>query len=98
MVESISSSQGLNFYQHKNYTRTPGSLLNFDKEDQAIISSQARILIELEKYNAGEGNEIDLVIASSMGRAQVEAAAKAINSKGEMFDAIMEIVDQNNEE
>lgn len=91
----IEETGGLNpIYNGWNsgYSRPTSSLLNFDIEDRAIISSQAKILNELEKLNAGEGNEVDLALASVMGRVQVEAAATVIKTKDEMMDSVMEII------
>ncbi len=93
MIESINSSQGVNYIQNNNYSRAPGSLLDFSSEDQAIISAQAKILNELEKFNAGAGNEVELALASTMGKIQVKAAVSVINAKGEMVDAVMEMID-----
>jgi len=93
MIGSIGNSQEVCFPQYNNSGRSGGSLLNFDIEDKAIISTQAKILNELEKFNAGEGNEIDLALATTMGKVQVEAAVTVIKTKDEMMDAIMEIVD-----
>ncbi len=93
MIGSINGSQGVYFAQYENYPAPKGSLLNFDTEDEAIISARARILNELERFNAGEGNEVDLALATAMGKIQVEAAATVINAKEEMMDAIMGIIE-----
>ena len=93
MIGSISGSQEVHFPQYSNPGRHCGSLLNFDVEDEAIISAQAKILNELEKFNAGAGNELELALASVTGEIQVEAAATVIKTKDEMMDAVMDIID-----
>ncbi len=92
MIESINNSGQINSIQFSHSYRGGSGLLNFDIEDQAIISAQAKILNELEKFNAGEGNEIELALASIMGEIQVEASANVIKAKDEMMDAIMDIL------
>jgi hypothetical protein len=93
MIGNITGSQEVQFPQYSNPGRPAGSLLNFDVEDEAIISAQAKILNELEKFNAGAGNELDLALATVMGEIQVEAAATVIKTKDEMVAAVMDIID-----
>lgn len=94
MIESIGSSQHV---QNLQLGRASGvgarSLNNFDIEDESIISAQAKILNELEKYNSGEGNEIDLALTCKMGELQVEAAVNVIKTKNEMMDAVMDMME-----
>lgn len=93
MIGNVSSIQGTCLPEYSGTKRATGSLLNFETEDEAIISAQAKILNELERFNAGEGNELDLALATTMGELQIEAVATVIKTKDEMMDSIMEIVD-----
>ncbi|OGI03500.1 MAG: hypothetical protein A2Y25_10935 [Candidatus Melainabacteria bacterium GWF2_37_15] len=94
MIEGISSSQHIYSPQYSASSRPAvNSLLNFDTEDQAIISAQAKILNELDRFNAGEGNEIELALATITGEIQVKAAVHVIKTKNEMMDSIMKIMD-----
>lgn len=94
MIEGINSAQQVyNALCCKAPAQSGGGLLNFDVEDEAIISSQAKILNELDKFNSGEGNEVDLALATVMGKIQTEAAVNVIKTKDEMMDAVMSIVD-----
>ncbi len=92
MIENVNGVQRI--YPSGCFNRpSRGNLNNFDVEDKAIISSQAKMLNELEKYNAGESNEINLAITTVTGRTQIEAAVNVINAKKEMMDTVMKIVD-----
>jgi hypothetical protein len=93
MIQAVGNSQQINSVQYSNSSGSHKSLTNFDVEDEAIISSQAKILNELEKYNSGDGNEIDLTLACKMGEVQVEAAAKVIKTKNEMMGTIMDMME-----
>ena len=93
MIEGVGQSPQVQWVQSPSYQRPAGSLLNFDVEDQAIISAQAKILNELEKYNAGEGNELELAMANVTGKIQVEAAVNVIRTKDEIMDTLMELFD-----
>lgn len=66
-------------------------LNSFADEDQAIISAQANMLNELEKFNAGEGDALDLVLASEMAKITVEAQVNVINAKTDMMDEILKL-------
>jgi len=92
MIESINNSVQISNIQPSHSYKGGSVLLDFDIEDQAIISSQAKILNELEKFNAGEGNEVELALATVMGEVQVEASANVIKAKNEMMDAIMDMI------
>lgn len=63
----------------------------FEIEDKAIISSQAMLQNELEKFNAGEGDPLDLAMASVIAQVTVSAEVNVINAKKNMMDDIMEI-------
>lgn len=96
MVSSVSNISQSNFqtqtYQRKASTTDSFEPLNsFAEEDEAIISSQAKLLNELEKFNAGEGDAIDLALASVMSKFTVSAEVNVINTKKEMMDCILEI-------
>ena len=94
MIGNISGSPQVYLPQYNNSAKLGGeSLNNFDVEDKAIISAQAKILNELDKFNAGEGNEIDLAMAASMGKIQVEAEAKVIKTKNEMMGTILNMME-----
>ena len=69
----------------------PASLNSFDAEDEAIISSQAKMQYELEKFNAGGDNLVDLVGASTMAKITTEAEVNVINTKKDMIDEILKI-------
>lgn len=93
MIESISSTSQIYTPQYAPLAKPAGGLLNFDIEDEAIISAQAKILSELDKFNAGAGNELELVMANVMGKIQTEAAVNVIKTKDEMMDTVMSIMD-----
>lgn len=64
---------------------------SFDIEDQAIISSQAKMQNELEKFNAGEGDPLDLALSSVIAKFTVSAEVNVIQAKKDMFDEILDI-------
>jgi len=68
-------------------------LTSFDVEDQAIISAQAKLLNELEKFNSGEGDIVNLAVQSAISELTVTANANVINTKKEMMDTILDIMD-----
>lgn len=70
-------------------TSEPSS--SFDIEDQAIISSQAKLLYELEKFNSGEGDAVDLALAGVMAKLTTSAEVNVINTKKDMMDSILKI-------
>ncbi|MEI7473223.1 MAG: hypothetical protein WCK67_00455 [bacterium] len=90
---SINSSVISNIYDSKQQTKTPevSSLTNFDIEDKAIISAEAKMLNESDKYNSGQGNEIDLAISQIEAKTQTAAEVNVINTKKEMIDSVLEI-------
>lgn len=69
----------------------PEPSTSFDIEDQAIISSQARLQNELEKFNSGEGDLVNLALTSVMTKYTVSAEVNVINAKKDMFDEILEM-------
>lgn len=64
---------------------------SFVEEDQAIISAQAKLLNELDKFNSGAGNDVELAIANVMAKFTTEAEVNVINTKKEMMDAVLKI-------
>lgn len=93
MIESIGSTTQAYSLQYSGPKPETASLMNFSVEDKAIISAQAKILNELEKFNAGEGNEVDLALAATMGRLQTEASVNVIKTKDEMMEAVLDIIE-----
>lgn len=67
------------------------SLNSFADEDKAIISSQAKLQYELEKFNSGADNLVELAAANVMAKFTVNAEVNIINTKKSMMDAILEI-------
>lgn len=72
---------------------TQESLNSFDNEDTAIISAQANLLNELDKYNSGAGNDVELALTSVNSKNQVEANVAVINAKKDMLDSVMKIAE-----
>ncbi|OGH96671.1 MAG: hypothetical protein A2039_04650 [Candidatus Melainabacteria bacterium GWA2_34_9] len=93
MIQGIQSSSNINSYfsseKKSNYTAN-GSLNSFETEDTAIISAQAKILNELDKYNAGQSDELNLALTCITSKNQVKAVARVISTKKEMLDTIMD--------
>ncbi|EKE04234.1 MAG: hypothetical protein ACD_20C00095G0013 [uncultured bacterium] len=77
----------------KSNTDIRRPLTSFDVEDQAIISAQAKLLNELEKFNSGEGDIVNLAVQSAISELTVTANANVINTKKEMIDTILDIMD-----
>lgn len=71
----------------------PSALISFDEEDSAIISSEAKLLNELDKFNRGGDNLVDLALANVMARVTVEAEVNVIQTKKEMFEDILDMVE-----
>jgi hypothetical protein len=72
-------------------TDTQESPTSFDDEDKAIISSQAKLLNELDKFNAGGDNVVDLAAACVMAKTTVSAEVDVINTKKHMIDDILDM-------
>lgn len=64
---------------------------SFVDEDQAIISSQAKLQYELEKFNAGADNLVDLMGTCVSSKFTVEAEVNVIQAKKDMVDDILDI-------
>lgn len=98
MVSGIDSI-GLNEIQPQSFQRQRSSveegsnMLSFEQEDEAIISSQAKLLNELEKFNSGADNLVDLIVQSELTKITVEAAVNVIQVKKDMFDEILNMVE-----
>lgn len=66
-------------------------LQSFADEDEAIVSSEAKMMNELEKFNSGEDNLLNLVGATVNAKHTVQAEARVINTKTEMMDTILHL-------
>ena len=97
MVNGISGINGVNpvNYQtqanNNQVSNTNTSDDNFDIEDNAIISAQAKLLNEFDKYNSGQGNEVDLAVTRVTSENQVKAMVNVINTKKDMMDSILKL-------
>lgn len=96
MISDINNIQQSNFqpqlYQSQAYKSDAGDPLNsFADEDQAIISSEAKLLNELDKFNSGTGDLVNLAATSVMSKFTIEAEVNVINMKKDMIDAILDI-------
>ena len=93
MIQGIQSSDSVNFYfpydKKANYTANE-PLNSFETEDTAIISAQAKILNELDKYNSGQSDELNLALTCITSKNQVKAVARVISTKKEMLDTILD--------
>lgn len=69
----------------------PEPLTSFDIEDKAIISSQATLMNELDKFNSGQGDALDLALAGMMAKITTQAEVNVINTKKDMFDSVLDI-------
>jgi len=93
MLQGIQNTSSINPYfpSEKKANFVANEPLNsFETEDTAIISAQAKILNELDKYNSGQSNEIDLALTCITSKNQVEAVARVIDTKKEMLDTILD--------
>lgn len=78
-------------YTEKSY-KADEPLHSFEVEDRAIISAEAKLLNELEKFNSGEGNIVDLAVTSVLSEHEVAANARVIDTKKELVDVILGLV------
>ena len=67
------------------------SLSSFDEEDQAIISAEAQMQYELEKFNSGGDNLLQLVGASVNAKFTAQAEARVVDTKKEMLNTILDM-------
>jgi len=93
MIQGIQSSSNINSYfpsEKKADFVTREPLNSFETEDTAIISAQAKILNELDKYNSGQSDELNLALTCITSKNQVKAVARVISTKKEMLDTILD--------
>jgi len=91
MINGIQSSERVLNYPPSSSPKVSREPLNsFETEDTAIISAEAKMLNELDKYNSGKSNEINLAVTCLESKHQVEAVARVIKTKTEMLDTIMD--------
>ncbi len=85
----------LNKYTFGESIQSAGdSLLNFSREDTAIISAQAKLLSEIEKFNSDEGNAVDMALTGVVSKHQIAANVNVVNAKKEMLDEIINMIDE----
>ena len=95
MIQGIQNFSSINSYfsSEKKADFIANKPLNsFETEDTAIISAQAKLLNELDKYNSGQSDEINLALTCITSKNQVEANARVIKTKKEMLDIIMDSI------
>lgn len=97
MISDINSVYQVGF-QAQSYTskQTPVEetyepASSFADEDQAIISSQAKLLNELDKFNSGADNYVELAVANVTAKFTAEAEVSVINTKKDMMDELLKI-------
>lgn len=96
MVSNINNVEQ-SIFQPQSYKRQGSSkdvfepVNSFADEDEAIISSQAKLLNELDKFNSGGDNIVDLAIANVTSKFTVEAEVNVIQTEKEMMDCILDI-------
>jgi len=94
MIQAVQNASAINIYsltgKHVR-VKPPASepLDSFDGEDKAIISSEAKLLNEMDKYNSGQSDELNLAVTCITSKTQVEAEAKVIDTKKEMLDTVI---------
>lgn len=96
MVSGINNIEQSNFqpqFSPRQSTTgyTPSSINSFDAEDEAIISAEAKMQYELEKFNAGGDNLVDLALSEVMAKITTSAEVNAINAKKDIMDDILEM-------
>lgn len=64
---------------------------SFNDEDQAIVSAEAKLLNELNKFNSGAGNDVELAAANVMAKVTVEAEASVIKAKKDSLDTLLDL-------
>lgn len=98
MVSGVNNiEQGFFQPQISNRQKTsldaPASITSFDAEDEAIISAEAKLLSETEKFNSGEGNLVDLAVACVVTKNTVLAQLNVIQTKKDIIDDLLEMVE-----
>lgn len=66
---------------------------SFYQEDEAIISSEAKLQYELEKFNSGAANAVDLALANVTAKTTVNAEVNVIQTKKNMLDVLLGMAD-----
>ncbi len=94
MISSVNNTASLfppnSIIKADNTPLTPSSSsFNFDIEDKAIISAEAKLLNAAEQYNAGKINEVDVALESTLAVLQTKASCNVIKAKEEMFDSLI---------
>lgn len=93
MIQGIQNTLNINPYSpydKKINSIANKSLNSFETEDTAIISAQAKLLNELDKYNSGQSDELDLALTCITSKNQVKAVARVIKTKNQMLDTILD--------
>lgn len=70
----------------KEHFESAGS---FDEEDQAIISAEAQMQYELEKFNSGGDNLLELIGATVNAKHTAQVEARVVDTKKSMLDTIL---------
>lgn len=94
MIQAVQNASALNIYSlaPKRVVNPPSEpLQSFDREDKAIISAEAKLLNEVDKYNNGESDELNLALTCLTSKHEVEAEASVIKTKKEMLDTVIDI-------
>lgn len=90
MIDGVNNTRNIYIPSPCGTKRATNSLMDFSDEDQAIVSAEAKMLNELDKFNAGEGNDIELAITTVLSKEQVDAAVAVIKTKNETMDSLMQ--------
>lgn len=72
-------------------TKSFEPLNSFADEDEAIISSEAKLLSELDKFNSGKGDAVNLAVTGEMTKFTVGAEVDVVNAKKDMIDSVLEM-------
>lgn len=64
-------------------------LNSFYEEDQAIISSQAKMQYELEKFNSGGDNAVELAASTVIAKTTANVEVNVINTKTNMLNVLL---------
>lgn len=96
MISDINKVGQSNFVPEVSQKQAPAkesfdSLSSFADEDEAIISADAKMQYELEKFNSGGDNLLQLVGASVNAKFTAQAEARVVDTKKEMIDSILNI-------
>lgn len=92
-VSTANISQYRNYSAPTNMVESVGEPLHsFARQDEAIVSSQAKILNELEKYNSGQSDEVSLALTTVTSKLHIEANLRVIQAKDEILEDIIGLV------